>query len=250
MALGASLPPWLTPPNFLGAMEAGASTGLRARQQDIEEYQAADRLKLAYDQLAKQERVASMQALAKQKQGEAALALRAAIAQQGMDLRERSLQQQGDLRSRALDLQQQQQGSLLDLKKSEDQTRQDEFKARMEQGNRRINPDGTVTVYDPVTKLPTVVGTPKPKEEKPESKGTLHLDAQGNVTGASGPPGSEAVKGVLEQAQHRKMISSLPKPHFLGGKKLSKDQAKMFLDAAGGDKEKATQLATEAGWTE
>lgn len=106
MALGAQLPSWLNQPNFLGAMEAGASTGLRARQQDIEEYQAADRLKLAYDQLAKQERVASMQALAKQKQGEAALALRAAIAQQGMDLRERSLQQQGDLRSRALDIQQ------------------------------------------------------------------------------------------------------------------------------------------------
>lgn len=72
------IPPWLVPPNFIGAAEGGARLGLSARSQDIEEQSAADRLKLAYDQLAKQERVASMQAQQKLQLGEAANKLRMA----------------------------------------------------------------------------------------------------------------------------------------------------------------------------
>ena len=73
--------PWLNPPNFLAAMEGGARAGLSAREQDFREATtetAADRLRLAYDSLAAQERRASMASLAKLKMGEAANAIRAA----------------------------------------------------------------------------------------------------------------------------------------------------------------------------
>ena len=52
MALG----PWNAPPNFIGAMSAGASAGLQARGQDIAQMEAGDRLSLAYQQLASEER--------------------------------------------------------------------------------------------------------------------------------------------------------------------------------------------------
>jgi hypothetical protein len=52
MALG----PWNAPPNFIGAMSAGASAGLQARGQDIAQMEAGDRLTLAYQQLASEER--------------------------------------------------------------------------------------------------------------------------------------------------------------------------------------------------
>ena len=49
------LAPWNTPPNFLGAIEAGSQAGLAARREDVAQGQAADRLRLAYDQLASEE---------------------------------------------------------------------------------------------------------------------------------------------------------------------------------------------------
>jgi len=49
------LGPWNSPPNFLGAMSSGASAGLQARGQDIAQSEAADRLSLAYNQLAAEE---------------------------------------------------------------------------------------------------------------------------------------------------------------------------------------------------
>lgn len=63
MAL-AGVPPWLVPPNFLGASEAGAQMGLGIRRQAEAETEAADRLRLAYDQLASQEQRANEQARA------------------------------------------------------------------------------------------------------------------------------------------------------------------------------------------
>lgn len=50
-----ALAPWNTPPNFLGAMQAGASLGAQLRGQDIARSEAADRLSLAYNQLAAEE---------------------------------------------------------------------------------------------------------------------------------------------------------------------------------------------------
>lgn len=63
MALS-SVPPWLdiTPQFFTSAAEGGARLGLAARAQDTEEASAADRLKLAYTQLASQEKIASAKA--------------------------------------------------------------------------------------------------------------------------------------------------------------------------------------------
>lgn len=55
-------PSWVNPPNFLEAIRAGASTGLSLRQQDTQERDTADRLRLAYDQLQSQERRAAQAA--------------------------------------------------------------------------------------------------------------------------------------------------------------------------------------------
>lgn len=72
-----AIAPWLTPPNFLAAMQAGAQLGLGVRRQDEEESQAGDRLRLAYDQLAANERRAHEAVMARQESAKAALALRA-----------------------------------------------------------------------------------------------------------------------------------------------------------------------------
>jgi hypothetical protein len=71
MATG--LPPWLRGPDVLGAMQAGAHVGLQGRAQDIQQAEAADRLRLAYDQLAKQE---EQNMILAQQHGDAAAALR------------------------------------------------------------------------------------------------------------------------------------------------------------------------------
>ena len=57
--------PWIIPPDYTGAMARGAQLGLSARNQDREEKSAADRLKLAYDQLDRHEKIASANAAEK-----------------------------------------------------------------------------------------------------------------------------------------------------------------------------------------
>ena len=44
--------PWIIPPDYVGAMSRGAQLGLSARSEDQAEQSAADRLSLAYKQLA------------------------------------------------------------------------------------------------------------------------------------------------------------------------------------------------------
>lgn len=73
MALGS----WNQIPNFLEAIRAGAGLGAQLRGQDIAESEAGDRLQLAYDQLATQEREASERARLAHENQRAALALRA-----------------------------------------------------------------------------------------------------------------------------------------------------------------------------
>lgn len=51
-----AIAPWLTPTDVIGSMSRGASLGLQERSQDTQESEAADRLKLAYDQMASEER--------------------------------------------------------------------------------------------------------------------------------------------------------------------------------------------------
>lgn len=51
--------PWLIPTDVVGSMSRGAQLGLSARSQDEAEASAADRLRLAYDQMATEERRSS-----------------------------------------------------------------------------------------------------------------------------------------------------------------------------------------------
>lgn len=80
MALG----PWNTPPNFLAAMSGGASAGLQARGQDITARgqdiaagEAADRLAMAYQQLAGEEQARAQAAKEKMDIATAANAIKA-----------------------------------------------------------------------------------------------------------------------------------------------------------------------------
>ena len=71
------LAPWNIPPNFLGAIQAGAGAGLAARRADLEEQSSGDRLQLAYNQLAEEERQRNEAAQARMQMATAANALRA-----------------------------------------------------------------------------------------------------------------------------------------------------------------------------
>ena len=71
------LAPWNIPPNFLGAIQAGAGAGLAARRADLEEQSSGDRLQLAYNQLAEEERQRNEAAKARMQMATAANALRA-----------------------------------------------------------------------------------------------------------------------------------------------------------------------------
>lgn len=73
----ATIAPWLVPPNYIGAMTAGAQTGLAARRQVAAEQEAGDRLRLAYDQLAASERRAHEAQLSRERMTQATMALRA-----------------------------------------------------------------------------------------------------------------------------------------------------------------------------
>ena len=81
MASIESLPPWLnvSPSDFVRAAEAGASTGISAERQRASSEEAGNRLRLAYDTLASQERRQDEMAQAKME-----------LAQSQMDQRERA----------------------------------------------------------------------------------------------------------------------------------------------------------------
>lgn len=88
------LGPWneISPAFFTQAMERGASLGLSERQQEREEKSAADRLRLAYDQLHSMERRASEAAQTRLKIGMAAQALRAQQLGEMKDYRDNMIQ--------------------------------------------------------------------------------------------------------------------------------------------------------------
>lgn len=70
------IPSWLQGTDVIGAMSRGASAGLSARSEDDSERNAADRLRLAYDQMAQEERRQSQAAQIHQQQTAAALLLK------------------------------------------------------------------------------------------------------------------------------------------------------------------------------
>ena len=98
MALGQFLPPWLNPPDIVGAAARGASLGAELRGQDIQQASAADRLRAAYDQLALKEQYANERAAERQ-----------ALAAQGLEIRRQALENQAQ---RNADLASYQQGLL------------------------------------------------------------------------------------------------------------------------------------------
>jgi hypothetical protein len=175
MALDDSTP-WLHPPNFLGAMEGGARLGLSARGEQREETGAADRLRLAYDQLAAQEKRASELVKSRQQIASASLALRA------------------------------QQASALE------QYRRDQIEERRKAESDKAhhyfhNSDGTVTHLNSATGSIESLGTPRPK---PTPAGSLTVDAvTGDTLQAHGSPDSLAVMDVRKKAAERKASDAL-----------------------------------------
>lgn len=70
-------PSWLKRPDYVGAMQSGAAAGIALRRGEQEQAQAADRLRLAYEQLATNERIHAEDEAAKLQLAHASMALRA-----------------------------------------------------------------------------------------------------------------------------------------------------------------------------
>lgn len=108
----------------------------------------------------------------------------------------------------------------------------------------QVDPSGQVKVLrepDESTSPETVTESYKipevqAQEAVPESKGFLGFGAH---------PASPAVAGQPERTIKRTVKENPASP----GKKLTKEQAKIFLDQVGGDKDKARKLAKAAGYT-
>lgn len=215
------IPPWLQPPNFLGAMEGGARLGIASRAQDIEQQSAADRLRLAYDQIAKQEQMANIRAQQQLKLGEAANVLRAAH-EQALGEHYKAMQARADQ-------------TVANQKAANDLKTVKYFK----------NSDGTLTAVNSLSGDVSIAGTPI---KKPTPSGSLRVDENGQVVGASGPPGSAAITGLLEQKKQADLEAALPSAHFWNSKKLTPDNAAKFKAWAGDDRKKAEDKARELGW--
>lgn len=172
MAL-ASLGEWNRAPDYLGAIRAGASTGLSLRKQDTEERETADRLRLAYDQLASRERQAA-----------------------------ENTKRQLELHKQTLNEQSRQHDMLMDWHRGQlqEQRRRTDLMAnkpdkpiapKIHFGTRgeviQAMPDGTVKVLRE--------GTPEVKYHGPHVK----LPADANGVEISGPADSPEIKAVLKR---------------------------------------------------
>lgn len=93
MALG-DIPPWLNvqPSEFVRAAQMGAEAGLAARRQYASEQEAGDRLRLAYSQLASQERQANERAAAQQEIAAARMQMQMQQQDAAQALREQQMQ--------------------------------------------------------------------------------------------------------------------------------------------------------------
>jgi len=193
MALAAPFPPWLNigPETFTGAMAAGSKLGLGARAEDIRQETAADRLQLAYQQLASKEGMAQQ-----------ALQGRMALANAQMELRDKTLDLNASMRSRALD---QQMANIDSLMKYRD------FQERLKGGKSNIHWDnGQPYSYNEETgQMELVPGVaPRPPKESPER---ITIDPAGNVSRSMGPKEYARVKGIAHaNALARQAQSQLP----------------------------------------
>lgn len=102
----AAIAPWLQATDVLGAMSRGAGLGLQARAQDTQEEEAGDRLRLAYTQLASQEKRAAEQAKAMQDYRLAQLDLKTQQQAMLQDFREKNMARQIEASRESMDLRQ------------------------------------------------------------------------------------------------------------------------------------------------
>lgn len=109
----ATIAPWIVPPDYLGAIRSGAGLGLQLRQQSDAEAQAAERLRLANEELiykAQQDQVANQlranQAMAENQIRQQQLAQQAAAQQAENELKYSQLGQQAEAQSFAQQLKQ------------------------------------------------------------------------------------------------------------------------------------------------
>ncbi len=167
--------PWTVAPDFLGAMRAGTSAGLEMRQQNMQESQAADRLRLAYDQLASEEQQRAQESQNKLELAHASLALK------GEQMDALNNYRQGLLQN-----QEQRMTDLASYREKEIAAKQ--AAAEMARRNIHFGPNGEVLKYNPEDGSVQQIRPPNP--------------AKDNVTGEfpvdpANPFGSK-VRGNLE----------------------------------------------------
>lgn len=117
MALG-EIPPWLnvSSSDFVRAAEAGASTGISAERQRASTEEAGNRLRLAYDTLASQERRQDEMAQAKMDLAQSQMEMRDRATTAALALRESQMQGLQDYRERNLGFREQRAGDLYDYR--------------------------------------------------------------------------------------------------------------------------------------
>lgn len=167
MALAAPFPPWLdvTPQTYTGAMGAGARIGLEARSEDIRQQQAADRLQLAYEQLAAKEEMANQ-----------ALEGKMNLASSNLELRDKAMELNAAIRGRGLDQQKANIDSLIAKRDFDEQLATS--KAQGAKANIHWGKDGQPYLYDPDK------NTMSPVPGVPSSTG------KGNTYRLNYPPGA------------------------------------------------------------
>jgi len=237
--------PWLRPVDTLGAIQAGSHAGLQLRSQD----QQAEAQAIA-QQLAQQRALASEQ--------EAADRLRyhydALAATQEQRRRAEALKREEDAASRT-------------LRKSDADSLQAYRMKRLENDalglaerksmrpEVRILPTGEMVQINPDASFKTVRPPTVPSEKPLSAAERLRARIQANamkVPRASEDPGSpeyqqrvDAADAILKELEGDQVGEKVAKV----SKTLDKNLAKQFLLQAKGDKEKARQLAKDAGYS-
>lgn len=210
MAIG-TIPSWLELPNFVQAMREGAATGLAARRTDIDESQAADRLQLAYEQLAEKERASNELAAYRQQNAANALELRQAQLESLNAYRQQQLENQAK---------------------------------RMEGGSASIVTHPEVPGMQ-FLRNPSGSETPVVRPTKEVDQLRLAMQAQNMLPLKSNELPTDPSYQSRTNLAAKVLQAVMPQE---GTKKLTKDQARDFLSQAGGDKQKARQMAKDAGF--
>lgn len=219
--------PWIHAPNVLGALSAGARVGIESAQLQQQGQEAGDRLRLAYRQLAANEEESARRAAQQQQLAAANIAFRAQVAQMQHEQGLASL----DLRAKQLDAtaawhQNQAANALRSIGLGE---------KRLALSQERLKHREDVD-----------------KEMSDIRSAGLDLRRQMDEwkmkTAAEKPTEFETINTI--DPDTGRVVRSVRRPVTATEQKtLTKELARDFLSQAGGDKEKARQLARDAGYT-